>query len=249
MRLAVAVMHLLASTASSRRGAAALHIFAPPLRSRAARAPARLALRACASTRSPTKAFTTEYEVKKSLFRAILAPAASSAEARAWAEGLRDPKANHNCLAFVVPDGTVADDDGEPSGTAGKPILAALEGRDVVDAAILVQRYKKGPKLGAGGLIRAYGAAAREAVAGAAEAGLLETNRRVTARLTIKARADKVGDLYRVLNSVERIDERHDGTFVEMDVRVYEDDVLSADELSARVGDATAGTATVTETT
>ena len=94
-----------------------------------------------------------------------------------------------------------------------------------------------------------YGAAAREAVAGAAEAGLLETNRRVTARLTIKARADKVGDLYRALNAVERTGERHDGTFVEMDVRVYEDDSLSADELAARVGDATAGTATVTETT
>ena len=181
-----------------------------------------------AATTTPDREVAHEYEVKKSIFLVTLARADTGADARAFVASRRDPKANHNCWACVTGDATVADDDGEPSGTAGRPILAALEKNDVVDAVLLVQRYKKGPKLGAGGLIRAYGASARECVAAAADAGALLENREVAARLTVRARADRVGELYRTLATVERRGERHDGTFVEIDVIVYADDVAAA---------------------
>lgn len=73
--------------------------------------------------------------------------------------------ASHHALAIRLSDGTTRHDDaGEPSGTAGRPILAALEGAELVDAACVVTRYFGGTKLGTGGLARAYGQAASSAV-------------------------------------------------------------------------------------
>ncbi|MDX1665331.1 MAG: YigZ family protein, partial [Candidatus Promineifilaceae bacterium] len=76
--------------------------------------------------------------------------------------------ATHNVPAYVVGHGarTIAhcSDDGEPSGTAGRPVLAVLQGSGLGDAALVVTRYFGGTKLGTGGLVRAYGDAARAAV-------------------------------------------------------------------------------------
>ncbi|TXJ04441.1 MAG: YigZ family protein [Aeromicrobium sp.] len=75
--------------------------------------------------------------------------------------------ARHHCTAFVLgPDGTVrrSNDDGEPSGTAGRPILDAISGRDLVDVAVVVTRWFGGTLLGTGGLTRAYGDSAAEAL-------------------------------------------------------------------------------------
>jgi uncharacterized YigZ family protein len=76
--------------------------------------------------------------------------------------------ATHVTYAYRIQDKTgfhcKASDDGEPSGTAGRPILNHLEGRDLLNCAIFVVRYFGGTKLGAGGLVRAYGAAARQAL-------------------------------------------------------------------------------------
>jgi uncharacterized YigZ family protein len=74
--------------------------------------------------------------------------------------------ASHHCWAWrmATPSIERASDDGEPSGSAGRPILAQLAGRDLVDTAAIVTRYFGGTKLGVGGLVRAYGGAVGEAL-------------------------------------------------------------------------------------
>ncbi|KAG7401641.1 hypothetical protein PHYBOEH_011592 [Phytophthora boehmeriae] len=73
------------------------------------------------------------------------------------------PAANHHCYAYTTMDGReFCSDDGEPHGTAGRPILASLQRAQLVDVCVVVTRIFGGVKLGPGGLIRAYGAAAQE---------------------------------------------------------------------------------------
>ncbi|MFC4557536.1 YigZ family protein [Virgibacillus kekensis] len=75
--------------------------------------------------------------------------------------------ANHNCSAYMIGENNQiqkANDDGEPSGTAGVPILEVLKKQDLKDTAVVVTRYFGGIKLGAGGLIRAYGSTTSEAI-------------------------------------------------------------------------------------
>ena len=113
-----------------------------------------------------------EYEVKKSRFVARAAPATTFEEAEAFIGRHADDKARHNCWAWFGATSARQSDDGEPTGTAAQPIRAAIEGADFVDCAVLVTRYKAStaPKLGAGGLIRAYGQAARDCLKTAAPA-------------------------------------------------------------------------------
>jgi uncharacterized YigZ family protein len=111
-----------------------------------------------------------ETKVKGSRFLARVLRAADEPEAtsRLHAIRKRHHDATHHCWAFRlgVPGEVLErfDDDGEPSGTAGQPILGALLRADVLDALVVVTRYFGGTKLGTGGLVRAYGEAAREAV-------------------------------------------------------------------------------------
>ncbi|MBR9828296.1 MAG: YigZ family protein [Oceanospirillales bacterium] len=109
-----------------------------------------------------------ETEVKKSRFIASLCPVASEAEAKAFIEQQRKrfPGANHHCWAFIStePDaltGFGSSDDGEPSGTAGRPMLAVLKGAEIGRACVVVTRFFGGTKLGTGGLVRAYSQAVR----------------------------------------------------------------------------------------
>ena len=100
---------------------------------------------------------------KASTFLAYAAPAASDEEARAvLAERERlHWDATHNCSAWSLRDGTRrANDAGEPSGSAGAPILSAIEGAGITDCIVVVTRWYGGTKLGVGGLVRAYGEAA-----------------------------------------------------------------------------------------
>lgn len=110
-----------------------------------------------------------ETEVNRSRFLCALAPVASEDEARAFVERVRSAHAgaSHNCYAYVIgADGRIqkASDDGEPGGTAGLPMLQMLLRREVRYTAAVVTRYFGGTKLGAGGLIRAYGGAVGEAL-------------------------------------------------------------------------------------
>lgn len=117
-----------------------------------------------------------ETEIKKSRFIARVAPVGSRDEVHQWLEQAhRDhPDARHICWAYQIGrPGSAAEaamnDDGEPSGTAGKPILNVIQHKDMGDVLVMVIRYFGGIKLGAGGLVRAY--------AGAAESVLAEVGR------------------------------------------------------------------------
>ncbi len=108
-------------------------------------------------------------KIKGSRFIALAAPASASAEAETLLARARraHPHATHHCSAYRLgPDGREfhSDDDGEPSGSAGRPILQQIEAHGLVDTAVVVVRYFGGTKLGVGGLIRAYGGAASEAL-------------------------------------------------------------------------------------
>lgn len=110
-----------------------------------------------------------ELEVKKSRFICALAPARTEEEAREFiAQQISaHPKARHHCTAFVLgPDSSVqrSNDDGEPSGTAGRPMLDVLLQEEITDAVAVVIRYFGGVLLGASGLIRAYGNAVSEGI-------------------------------------------------------------------------------------
>ncbi|BCX82227.1 Xaa-Pro dipeptidase [Methylomarinovum caldicuralii] len=116
------------------------------------------------TVREPAEA---EYEIKRSRFIAVIGPTADSTELEAFLTGLarRHPQATHLTYAWRIetPQGLRerAFDAGEPSGTAGRPILAHLQGRHLVNVCLAVIRYFGGIKLGAGGLARAYGHAAK----------------------------------------------------------------------------------------
>ena len=109
----------------------------------------------------------TELEIKKSRFINLVFPIETEAEAEAILAEIRKKhyKATHVCWAYVLntnPRRQKASDDGEPSGTAGKPILEVIDHRDLKDVLVVVIRYFGGIKLGTGGLIRAYGGGASD---------------------------------------------------------------------------------------
>jgi len=108
-----------------------------------------------------------EIKVKGSRFIAAALPTASKEEAESIYKQFKKRyfKATHNCFAFRIDAATYRfSDDGEPSGTAGKPILQAIYSFDLFETLCIVTRYWGGTKLGTGGLIRAYGQAAQEAL-------------------------------------------------------------------------------------
>jgi len=115
----------------------------------------------------PAKETRVEIRVSNSRFIATLAPVFSIEEAKAFIQRIKAEfsDASHNVPAFVVGNGPAVtahwNDDGEPSGTAGRPALAVLQGSGLGDAAVVVTRYFGGTKLGTGGLVRAYGDAVR----------------------------------------------------------------------------------------
>jgi uncharacterized YigZ family protein len=113
-----------------------------------------------------------QFEINRSLFIGYASRAATIEEAVAFIRQIREkhPDATHNCAAYIVgkhSEQQKADDDGEPTGTAGKPILEVLKKQNLTDTVMVVTRYFGGIKLGAGGLIRAYGKGASEGVAAA----------------------------------------------------------------------------------
>ncbi len=114
------------------------------------------------------------YEEKRSEFIAIVAPVSARAESMNLLDNARRnyPDARHHCWAYVIgnplqPKTAAFNDDGEPAGTAGKPMLHVLTQRGAGDCCVIVVRYFGGVKLGAGGLVRAYGKAVSKALDGA----------------------------------------------------------------------------------
>jgi len=115
-----------------------------------------------------------EIVVKKSRFLAQALSVDAPAAALAWLEKIADREATHNCWAYRVGDAYRFSDDGEPGGTAGRPILAAIDGQGIDHAMVVVTRWYGGINLGAGGLVRAYGGAAAECLRGGTRRPLIE---------------------------------------------------------------------------
>ncbi|TAL84798.1 MAG: YigZ family protein [Rhodanobacter sp.] len=101
-------------------------------------------------------------EIRKSRFLAVAAPVASAEQALAFLREVGDSAATHNCWAYRAGQDYRLNDDGEPGGTAGRPILQAIEGQGMDRVVVVVTRWYGGIKLGAGGLMRAYGGTAAE---------------------------------------------------------------------------------------
>lgn len=105
--------------------------------------------------------YRVDTEVKKSKFVSWAWPVSSPDDALSKIQSRSDPSASHNCWAYKIGPEYRSNDDGEPGGTAGRPILSSIESERLDHVCVLVTRYFGGIKLGTGGLVRAYGGAAR----------------------------------------------------------------------------------------
>lgn len=157
----------------------------------------------------PARETRVALRVKNSRFIATLAPVSSVEEARAFVARIEEEfaDATHNVPAYVIGHGAAVtahcNDDGEPAGTAGRPVLAVLQGSGLGDAALVVTRYFGGTKLGTGGLVRAYGDAARAVLEAAPRAERVPSH---TVRMTAP---------YALFESLRLLVEAHGGRIVE----------------------------------
>jgi uncharacterized YigZ family protein len=185
-----------------------------------------------------------ELVIKKSRFLALAHPVASVAEADAVVAGRRKRywDARHHCVALAV--GPFAEqqrssDDGEPSGTAGVPMLEVLRRRDLTDLVVVVTRYFGGVLLGAGGLVRAYSSATSEVLDRA-----VPVRRSAATRVTVPVPHAEAGRLHGVLHDWAGA---HDGALTDV---AYGDEATFTllvppahlDALDAALAAATAGT-------
>jgi uncharacterized YigZ family protein len=171
---------------------------------------------------------TGEHEIviEKSRFIAQITRAETEEEAQEFIQAIKKKhwNATHNCSAYLIGENDQiqkANDDGEPSGTAGVPILEVLKKRNLKDTVVVVTRYFGGIKLGAGGLIRAYGKSTSE---GLNEVGVVE--RRLVQTMHAKIDYTWLGKLEKELRaSVYPIKEIHYLDTVEIEVYVDENKV------------------------
>jgi uncharacterized YigZ family protein len=140
-------------------------------------------------------------DIKKSRFIVQISPASDVTEALAFIGQVADAKASHNCWAFKSIDYERCSDDGEPAGTAGKPILSAINSENLHNCVVVVTRYFGGIKLGTGGLARAYASVARDAMR-VAEKVVLAQSKIVIASVLLS----DVGILFKQLQKVEALD-------------------------------------------
>ena len=152
----------------------------------------------------PLTEIRREQEVLKSRFIATLAPAFSIDEARAFMARMKKEfsDASHNVPVYVIGGGnTVTEyfsDDGEPSGTSGKPALAVLRGSGLGDVVLVITRYFGGTLLGTGGLVKAYTEAAQSVV------NAVERGRRVPVHVVMMAIPYNLLERVRLLVSKDR---------------------------------------------
>jgi uncharacterized YigZ family protein len=172
-------------------------------------------------------------EVKHSRFLAQAAPVTTPDAALAYLAQVMDPDATHNCWAYRIGADYRSSDDGEPAGTAGRPILAAIDGQGFDQVMVVVTRWYGGIKLGAGGLVRAYGGAAAECLRTAPRQPLI-----AMAALELHAAFDDIGAVHAALalHGAEKLAE----TFLADGVRLQLSlPAVRLDALKARLRDAT----------
>ncbi|MGF1733000.1 YigZ family protein [Photobacterium kasasachensis] len=182
-----------------------------------------------------------EEEIKKSRFITYLAHTPSIEAAKAFVQHIKSKHsdARHNCWAFVA--GRPSDsmkwgfsDDGEPSGTAGKPILAQLTGSGVGEITAVVTRYSGGIKLGTGGLVKAYGGGVQQALT------VLQTKEKViTSELRLRCEYNQVSLVESLLAEYAGIQLHADyGNQVQMTVEI---DSRVVDEFVAKLTNRSGG--------
>ena len=176
---------------------------------------------------------THAIEIRHSRFLARAAPAIDSGSALAFLAAIADRDATHNCWAYRIGAEYRSSDDGEPAGTAGRPILAAIDGQGFDQVMVVVTRWYGGIKLGAGGLVRAYGGAAAECLRTATRRPLV-----VMADVTVHAAFDDLGAVHAALAAHDAVkrDEAFDSDGVRLRVSLPADRV---DALALRLRDAT----------
>jgi uncharacterized YigZ family protein len=171
-------------------------------------------------------------EARHSRFLARAAPAGTAEAALAFLAEVRDPAATHNCWAYRIGAAYRSSDDGEPAGTAGRPILAAIDGQGYDRVMVVVTRWYGGIKLGAGGLVRAYGGAAAECLRTAQRIPLLAMR-----TLQLQAGFDDLGAVHAALAGfgAEKLEESFTADGLRLRVSLPAD---RADALRAHLRDA-----------
>ena len=172
-------------------------------------------------------------EVKHSRFLARALPVDNADAALRFLADVADPNATHNCWAYRIGQEYRSSDDGEPAGTAGRPILAAIEGQGFDQVIVVVTRWFGGIKLGAGGLVRAYGGAAAECLRTASRRPLVALR-----EMELRAPFDDLGVVHAALatHGAAKLDERFDADGVVLRLSLPADRV---DALAAQLRDAT----------
>ena len=172
-------------------------------------------------------------EVKHSRFLAQAAPVESPAQALAFLAELARTPATHHCWAYRIGADYRSSDDGEPAGTAGRPILAAIDGQGFDRVMVVVTRWYGGVNLGAGGLVRAYGGAAAECLRTAPRRALV-----VYRELVVRAGFEDTGAVHAAMaaHGAERLDEAFDADGLCIRLRLPAD---RADALALQLRDAT----------
>ena len=176
---------------------------------------------------------TLETEIKHSRFIARAAPATTAEAALAFVQAVGDPAATHNCWAYRIGGEYRSSDDGEPSGTAGRPILAAIDGQGYDQVVVVVARWFGGIKLGAGGLVRAYGGAAAECLRRAERRALIEMR-----EVALSSPFDELGNVHAALaaHAAEKLSEDFDENGARLRLRLPAERV---DALKIHLRDAT----------
>jgi uncharacterized YigZ family protein len=176
-----------------------------------------------------------EETIKKSRFVGHAARVTSQAESLDFYESVADVQATHNCWAWRIDFQVRSSDDGEPSGTAGRPILNVIERRELENVMIVVTRYFGGIKLGVGGLVRAYSGTAAKCLDRAVITELFPM-----AEYTIRAGFEWASSLHGLLDqfSADKLEERYDNEGLILKIRCRE---ANYGKLAASLRDACRG--------
>lgn len=184
---------------------------------------------------TPKTQASVEDSIKKSRFVSHAACVTSQAESLAFFESVADPAATHNCWAWRIDYKVRSSDDGEPSGTAGRPILNVIEHRHLENTMVVVTRYFGGIKLGVGGLVRAYSGGAAKSLD---QAGV--TEHFPQAEYVIRTGFEWASGVHDLLDqfAVEKIEENFNAEGLILKVRCRQCDV---GKLSVGLRDASRG--------
>jgi uncharacterized YigZ family protein len=189
---------------------------------------------------SHTLAHTVEHQesIKRSRFLVLAAPATTVEAAQLVLEQRRQhlPDASHHCWAYRIEQQDRFSDDGEPAGTAGRPMLEVLMKRDLLSVIAVVSRYFGGTKLGAGGLVRAYGGSLAKALD---RSQLVEIKERLQLRLFVPF--ELMDRTYRLIQEIERLEQlasRYSTAGLELDIEI---DRQEKNALVARLTEVSSG--------